>query len=320
MNSQLRLRVGRGLLVLLLCTGGISFGEVSTFINPETGTISGIILGRIIEDADPVENSIWEMIRPNHYATLNPDGAIGDRNDGTPSIVRLDDGTAIAFWDYGLHSGDRDIVMSRWSAEGWGTVQWVSDAPELEYDPRAVEDGDGTIHLAWWSRPVAGTSRHIRYNALDADGGWAGAETIVSNSDPFEPQNASRSFSHVDLAINGGNLYFAYEVTDNFHGERWIEIAKRLEPNKYVYSELFALPAAISASDLGLHHVGDLMWLEWRTDDDHFAYSVFDGASWSEPTELALNGNSWVDIEQVRIEIRRTVVNSQLQQVRGPGG
>ena len=315
MNSTLRTRVGRGLLVLLLCTGGVALGDVSAFINPDTGTISGIILGRIIEDSDPVENSIWEMIRPNHYAMLNPYGAVGERTDGTPSIVRLGDGTAIAFWDYGLSSSDRDIVMSRWLPEGWTPTEWVSDAPELEYDPHAALDDDGAIHLAWWLRPVAGIAREVRYRSLAADGSWGPSETVATSNVLIQPQNAARSFRHADVAVNQGNVYLAYEATDNISGARWIEIAKRQGAGDYTYSEMFQLDAG-TAVELGLHNDANVMWLEWRVDEDHFAYSVFDGTTWSVPTEIALAGSTWIAIEQVRSEIRRAVANSQVVGIR----
>lgn len=321
MNHVQRRGLACAVLALTLGSTGVAFGEVSTFINPQTGTISGIILGRIIEDADPIEGSIWQMIRPNYHVALNPDGASEQRTDGVPSIVRLDDGTAIAFWDRGLFETERDIVMSRWSPAGWGPIEWVSDSAELELDPRATIDDEGTIHLAWWLRPVAGTSRELRYRALAADGTWGATETIVSNADLSHPENLTRIFSHVDVAVYQDKLFFAYEALDTLAGVRWIEISKRLDGEDYVYEALFPIDAGVPSAELALHGVGEVMWIEWRVAGDAFAYSVFNGTGWSEPGEVALAGDSWVDVEQARQEIRRAVVTSQLAQARaGSGG
>ena len=112
MTNKQRRVILCGLLMLVLSVGAAPRADVTAFVDPHTGKISGIILGRIIEDPDPIENSIWLMIRPEHSGNLNPDGAAGERTDGEPEIVRMDDGTVIAFWDYGVSESDRDIVMS----------------------------------------------------------------------------------------------------------------------------------------------------------------------------------------------------------------
>lgn len=93
-----------------------------------------------------------------------------------PGFVRLPDGRLLFLYRDGV-SGNGDIVLNRFDPgpQTWSRIgdPLLDGSGESPYRSRLALWPDGSVHLAWWYRPVGGqgSDGHDLYYAWSADGG-----------------------------------------------------------------------------------------------------------------------------------------------------
>ncbi len=111
-----------------------------------------IIMGSVVDEIDPIGQVVWQPIRPiSATRVLNAAGYA--RGDGRPDIKvksiseNLD---PVGVWAYNA-GVDHDIAFSEWNGTSWTPTTFLTSSTDDELDPRLAVEGDGTVHVVWWT-------------------------------------------------------------------------------------------------------------------------------------------------------------------------
>jgi hypothetical protein len=286
------------MIALLSCFVAHARAEISAV--PKTdGRADTMVMGDvgITDGVDPIPQ-IWQDYRslPQDWI-LNPAGVT--RGDGRPDVfIRRNSGWPVVVWAFNRQT-HYDIAISFWQGNAWGPIEFLTDTPENEVDPRVFVEDDGTVHVVWWvDGPDSRVELKSRYNDTEL---WQTPQQVTTLNEPGRRPS---------VAVFDDSVWVAYERNATESPFNVNEVAVR----SLIGGDTFALEYVAdtewqAAVDPILHVRNRTFWMDWRYSETQFAYANLsdldaDGAEtedWNDP--------SWVGIESVR-RIIATLIHS----------
>ena len=286
------------MIAILSGFAGNAGAEISAVPKPG-GRADTMIMGDvgITDGVDPIPQ-IWQDYRllPPEWL-LNPDGAV--RGDGRPDVfIRPDSSWPVVVWAFNRQT-HHDIAISFWQGNAWGPIEFLTDTPENEVDPRLFVEDDGTVHVVWCvDGPDSRVELISRHNDTEL---WQTPQQVTTLNEPGRRPS---------VAVFDGSVWVAYERNATESPFNVNEVALR----SLIGGDTFALEYVADtewqeAVNPVLHVRNQMFWMDWRYSETQFAYASLsdldaDGAEtedWSDPT--------WVGIETVR-RIIATLIHS----------
>jgi len=288
-------RIALYLSVVLLAAGVITVAPRAEVSAETKQAVNLLILLGITEGPDPIPQVIWEPLRdvdPSLF--LNREGAA--RGDGRPDAAFHPS----SFWPHvvwAFHAGtDHDIGYSAWNGSGWGDVEFLTSTVSDDLDPRIFIGPGGMVYVVWWE---AGTEQVWMSARSTGFSNWEDPEPVTGLVD------AGRRPS---VVVSGGVVRTAYERDASPAGQE-IVVATRVGVGVYDL-EVIALSQSTLALNVILHDEQGILWIDWRHSDTEFAYSAYDGGTWSGLNTLPWTDDSWARADEARRVIRGIVLSS----------
>lgn len=294
MTKRLRWMSPFSTVILLICAQAVAWAEVS--VDPSEAGVNTIIMG-IIDDADPI-SVLWQPFRPlPSERILNSSGYA--RGDGRPDLgfrVIGDDSDSfvlspVVVWAYNAGS-DHDIAIAEWTGTTWSSIEFLTNTTVDELDPRIFVEGDGTLHVTWWT--MEAPQRVLLARKPTGSSTWdAPIEVIAGCRRP-------------SVAVHDTGRRVSCERDSMIPGVSQEVVILREESGSFI--EEAVMPTSRSMPLESVLHVAEgQLWIDWKSDGQTLGYVEYTQGSWS-----VVGQESWLDPTWLGVESSRKAVENQL--------
>ncbi len=283
-----------GLILCLVASWALARAEVSVDL-VAGGRVHAIVLAEIVDGPDPI-GQLWLAYRPEVQGRiLNAAGYA--RGDGRPDVASRPDGSPVAIWSYNAGS-DHDIALSEWTGESWTPIEFITNGPADELDPRIFVAPDGTLIAVWWVDEVV--DRVLLTTKPPGAALW---------SAPVQVTLPNESGRRPSVVVSSGILRVAYEREMAPQSTPLEAVIVRQEPADGFTQEFVAPSSRTDRLDPLLHAENSSLWLDWMQESSDFGSTESDPLGWGVLQTAPWTSPSWVGVEETRRRIRGQVLS-----------
>lgn len=278
----------------LLVWSELAKGEVS--IDGRTSA-SGYSLASGGADGNP-----WPWLRPHFDPSwiLNAGGA--ENGDGMPSFdVDPLSGYPAVTWAW-FDGHDFEIVVARWTGDGWGPWESITNNDVDDLGPAVAFDESGAMRITWWR--LGSHSGEVWFAEKPVRGEGASEELVTDVANGGHGGTVASTASRGDIVAYQRNGSAMREIVVSRRDRDW--------DRTVIAATSYAGPRGDGDLDVTAHARGELIWIDWVDGEGEVAYSTYqhDSDTWSSPLRESYSwdpedgGREYWEREGARVRIR----------------